>query len=251
MERIFNIGKIADFFQIPTATLRYWEEVGLIKPAKNKENDYREYSIDDLMTISDILFYKNLGLPLKQIKSMERTDVSDHKQLLESKRADLVNQRAEIDKRIQRLQHHLSAIDTLHEFEENPFQLTDIDTEYILPFELIEIDKLKQYIENPYLYSRVQHSDKISEERRGLAILRNQGCLIPEGQILWKKTGTQYVACLLKEEITDGFPNNLPQLLKKVQSEYHTGYIISRFLLCAQEGGKLYDFYKTYIEIEK
>ena len=90
MNQIFNIGKMADFFQIHASALRYWEEAGLITPVKNNENDYREYSVDDLMTVSDILFYKNLGLPLKQIHEIEKTDVSGHQKLLEEKMDDCI-----------------------------------------------------------------------------------------------------------------------------------------------------------------
>ena len=36
---------------------------------------------------------------------------------------------------------------------------------------------------------------------------------------------------------------------RQVQAEYTTGAVISRFLTCAQEKGKSYDFYQTYIEI--
>lgn len=251
MGQKFNIGKIADFFQLPASTLRYWEEAGLIKPAKNSENDYREYSADDLMTISDILFYKNLGLSLKQICEMEQTDISCHLQMLEENMGNLEQRKKEIDRQIQKLQYHLAAIHTLRELEKNPFQITEIDAECIVPFELVEIDKLKQYIQNPYLYSRIQHSSLPKEERRGLAVPLLPDNRISEEQVLWKKTNTdtQYVACLLKEEIAENFPNNLSDLLETVQMKYQTGYIISRFLLCAREDGKLYDFYKTCIEI--
>lgn len=64
----FQIGEISRFFDIPASTLRYWEDMGVLNPLKDCENHYREYTVEDLMTISDIIFYKNLGLPLKQIR---------------------------------------------------------------------------------------------------------------------------------------------------------------------------------------
>lgn len=249
MGQTFHIGEISDFFQVPASTLRYWEEAGLISPAKNCQNDYREYSVEQLMTISDVLFYKSLGLSLKQIGRMKQMEVPCHRQLLEKKTGELEQQKRQIDRQIQKLQYHLSAIDALHELEENPFQLTEIDTECIVPFELIEIEKLKQYIGNPYLYSRVQHSGCLEKERRGITIPLRQGNLLPPDQILWKKTETRYIVCLMKEEITKDYPNNLKTLLDTVLKSHKTGYIISRFLLCAQENGKQYDFYKTFIEI--
>lgn len=86
---------------------------------------------------------------------------------------------------MQKLGYHLSAIKALHESEESPYQFTEIDTECMVPFELIEIDKLKQYIGNPYLYSRVQHSRNPVEEHRGLTIPQQQAALLPPNQILY------------------------------------------------------------------
>ena len=50
----FQIGEISRFFNIPASTLRYWEDKGVLHPEKGIENRYREYTIEDLMTISEI-----------------------------------------------------------------------------------------------------------------------------------------------------------------------------------------------------
>lgn len=73
--------------------------------------------------------------------------------------------------------------------------------------------------------------------------------LFPKSSILWQKKVNRYVTFLLREEVTAGFPNNLYEHLSHIQESYRTGAIISRFLLCAQENGKIYDFYKTFVEI--
>ena len=84
-----------------------------------------------------------------------------------------------------------------------------------------------------------------------MTIPSEQRSLFPDTQVLWEKSRHRYVACLMKEEVTEGFPNNLSQLLSQIQKTYRTGFIISRFLLRAKENGKLYDFYKTFVEIEE
>lgn len=54
MDKKFQIGEIARFFDMPASTFRYWEEKGLLRPGKKTENQYREYAIEDLMTISEV-----------------------------------------------------------------------------------------------------------------------------------------------------------------------------------------------------
>ena len=54
----------------------------------------------------------------------------------------------------------------------------------------------------------------------------------------------------MREEVTAGFPNDLVEHLAYIQKSHRTGAIISRFLLCARENGKIYDFYKTFVELQ-
>lgn len=249
MDKRFHIGEISHFFDLPASTLRYWEDAGIVVSCKNAENNYREYTVADLMKLSDIIFYKNLGIPLKKIPTMEHSTPEEHESLFEAKIEELKDQQQQIQRRIEKLYSRLDAIHTLEELRLHPFTKTDIDTDYIVSFDLIEIEKLRQYMEDPYLYSRVQHSENIWTERRGLTVPAEQLSLFPKSEILWEKNNHTYIACLMKEEVTEGFPNNLHELLAHLQKAYRTGYIISRFLLCAQEDGKLYDFYKTFVEI--
>lgn len=67
-------------------------------------------------------------------------------------------------KRMQKLRYRMQAVEILDILKEQPYQETDIDTECIISFDLIERDKLRQYIENPYLYTRVQNSHSLSYE---------------------------------------------------------------------------------------
>lgn len=84
-----------------------------------------------------------------------------------------------------KLHNHLAAIETLGKLRQCPFSQAEIDTDCIVSFDLNEIDKLRRYMENPYLYSRVQHSDCLAIEHRGLTVPRVQRPDIPSDQILW------------------------------------------------------------------
>ena len=109
MEHTFRIGEIADFFDIPASTLRFWEEKKIITPLKNPENNYREYRISDLITLSDTIFYKNLGIPLKQICDMSRTTPEEHRLLFEEKVSELERQQWELLAQVQK-KHKTGAI---------------------------------------------------------------------------------------------------------------------------------------------
>ena len=216
---------------------------------KKYENQYREYTIEDLMTISDVIFYKNLGLQLKKICGMEVSTPKQHHELFAEKIVELERQQEMLTRRMKKLRYHMQAVEMLEMLNAQPYQQTDIDTDCVVSFDLIEKDKLRRYIENPYLYTRVQHSQSLPQEQRGITVSANMSSSFPETSILWRKQSTQYMTFLMKEEVTIGFPNDLSEHLAYIQESYCTGAIISRFLLCAQENGKTYDFYKTFVEL--
>ena len=249
MKNRFQIGEIAQFFHLPASTLRYWEDCGILTPEKNEENQYRAYTVPDLMTISDIIFYKSLGISLKDIRGIDKHTPSQQKQLFDEKMQELMEEQEQLQRRMEKMRRHITAVQTLEDLKRTAYQETDIDTDCIVSFDLIERDKLRRYIENPYLYSRVQHSDCLQEEQRGLTIPAHQACQFPSSQILWRKNSSTYLVCLMKEQVCAGFPNDLDQHLAHIQKTYRTGTVISRFLLCAQEDGKVYDYYKTFVEV--
>ena len=63
-----TVGEITEVLGITNETIRYYVKEGLIEPEKNPENNYWEYSSEDVLVISDILFYRYLGISLNNIK---------------------------------------------------------------------------------------------------------------------------------------------------------------------------------------
>lgn len=84
-------------------------------------------------------------------------------------------------------------------------------------------------------------------EARGLTIPKQLAADF-SGQVLWEKKAGKYLAFLLKEEVAPGFPNNLQAELQQLPCQ-PSGWIISRFLDCGEEDGRVYDYYKTFVEI--
>ena len=65
-----TVGEISKVLGLTTENIRYYVREGLIKPEKNKDNNYWEYSSDDVMYISDILFYRSMGISIDNIRKI-------------------------------------------------------------------------------------------------------------------------------------------------------------------------------------
>ena len=247
MEKTFRIGEIAEILGVPASRLRYWESVGLLDCGREAENQYRAYEAGDLMRISDLMFYRSLGLSIKSISEIDAMEGEGHEILCAAQESALEDQKLQLARQLQRLRRYTRALEVIRELRRIPFTDAQIDTACIVPFELVDAGVLRQYMDDPYLYSRVQDSSDLSRERRGLTVAPAAAAEYAEG--LWRHGGGRYVAGLMREEVRPGYPNDLPALLRAVQRRYQTGAVISRFLTRARENGTVFDFYKTYIEI--
>jgi len=65
-----TVGEIAKVLDLPSENIRYYVREGLIQPEKNTENNYWEYSSEDLLLITDILFYRDMGLSINSIRTI-------------------------------------------------------------------------------------------------------------------------------------------------------------------------------------
>ena len=73
---MFRIGEFSKITHVPGSQLRYYDEIGLLAPAKiNDLTGYRYYSAQQIPELSRILALKDLGLSLDQIKRMIQDDV--------------------------------------------------------------------------------------------------------------------------------------------------------------------------------
>lgn len=66
----FTVGDLARHAGVSVRTLHHYDSVGLLKPLRVAENGYRIYSWDDAMRLQEIMFYREVGLTLKEIQAI-------------------------------------------------------------------------------------------------------------------------------------------------------------------------------------
>lgn len=89
---MYTVKQLSDLAQVSVRTLHYYDEIGLLPPSQIGENRYRYYSDEALLRLQQILFYREIGLELMQIKDiLDRPDFNleralrSHKRVLQSK----------------------------------------------------------------------------------------------------------------------------------------------------------------------
>lgn len=70
MKKIYKIGEISKMYKISTRTIRYYEEVGLLKREEKKDTKYRYYNLEQLKKLKTILILRKLNISIKEIKEI-------------------------------------------------------------------------------------------------------------------------------------------------------------------------------------
>jgi DNA-binding transcriptional MerR regulator len=102
--RGLTVGAVARLAGITVRTLHHYDEIGLLSPSGRSEAGYRRYADADLERLQRILFYRELGFGLDQIKDAMTDGEADASAHLRQQHAMLLD-------RIARLQRMASAIE--------------------------------------------------------------------------------------------------------------------------------------------
>ena len=99
MEHTAN--KLAKMSGVSTRTLRYYDEIDLLKPMKVAPSGYRIYGQSEVDILQQILLYRELGFPLESIKILLSASGFDREKAFSNHLTDLKAKRKRLDTLIQ------------------------------------------------------------------------------------------------------------------------------------------------------
>ena len=95
-----TVHEISDLTGLSIRTLQYYDKTGLLKPAAYSEAGYRLYDESSLMKIQQIMLFRELEFPLKDIKTILDDPDFDKTKALEAQIELLKLKKEQIDKLI-------------------------------------------------------------------------------------------------------------------------------------------------------
>ncbi|MBO2536148.1 MerR family transcriptional regulator [Rummeliibacillus suwonensis] len=94
----YTIQQLAKLSGVTTRTLRYYDEIDLLKPFRLTDSSYRIYGEWEVQLLQQILLYRELGLKLEEIKEILCSSNFDIKSALLEHRKKLLKERTRIEK---------------------------------------------------------------------------------------------------------------------------------------------------------
>ncbi|UIO40809.1 MerR family transcriptional regulator [Brevibacillus brevis] len=93
----YTVQKLGLLAGVSTRTLRYYDEIDLLKPARINSSGYRIYGQLEVDRLQHILFYRELGVSLEEIKEILDSPTFDADRALWEHREKLLERRAQLD----------------------------------------------------------------------------------------------------------------------------------------------------------
>ena len=106
----YKVKELAELSGVSPRTLRYYDQIGLLKPEKNRENGYRLYQSKQVDRLQQILFYRRLGLSLENIKEILDAPDFDRQRSLEKHLSALLQQQEELGLLIKNVKQTLRSL---------------------------------------------------------------------------------------------------------------------------------------------
>lgn len=234
--------EVADLIGVSARTLHHYDDIGLISPKRSNDNEYREYTDEDISRLQQILFFKKLGFKLSRIKEIINNPDYDQEEALKMQKEMLIKEKEQLSTMIKTidltLQHLKGEIKMSNEdkfkgvdFSENPYEqearkrwgddAVDRSNEKLKQMDTTEAERrFNEIYEN---LAAVRHLDADSEEAqkeigRWYDFLNEVGEYTPE---MFKYLGDMYVEDERFTKNIDKYGSGLSDFMRRAMNEYY------------------------------
>lgn len=192
----YSVKQLADLAGVSVRTLHHYDQIGILKPATIKQNGYRVYGEKELLILQQIMFFKELDIPLEEIERILKLPNFDLQNALKEHRHLLLLKKKRLDGLVDTIDKTIKRINSKETMTSNDSQNAKSgrvpkDAELYNSFDTKEVD---QYAEEAK--QRWGHTEayKQSQERYGKMSQAEKDKVGAEGDKLMKE-----IAAAMKE----------------------------------------------------
>ena len=99
-----KVKAVSKLTGVSVRTLHHYNDIGLLIPDKLTEAGYRIYSDENIATLQQILFFRELGFALGKIKELLTSPAFDRQEAFELQRKMLIDKRQQLDEMIRTIE---------------------------------------------------------------------------------------------------------------------------------------------------
>ncbi len=141
-----TVKEVSEITGVSIRTLRYYDEIGLLKPTQLTAAGYRLYDNKALEKLQQIMFFRELEIPLTDIKKIMENPAYDREQILSTQKSLLEHKRNRINGIIELITDVLKGVNTMsfEAFNEDDVRIILDHTLENMPGEILA-EQIKKY----------------------------------------------------------------------------------------------------------
>lgn len=261
-DAIYHTGEVYNHLGFSRETLRYYEEIGLISPKREKYSQYREFGFYDMSHLMAIDFYKKRGFTPIQIKKLLKvTKSQEYKTILQEQMDTLKNDIDHLQEMLNRLEKAKDfydyATDKIGEFEIKTMP------SYYVQESISSVASFSEYREKVLKYLNLDNEDILSNMVRAITF-DETGCKgsgmyivmqLPSGnkENLFIKGGKCLYTTLIADNNDNTVIEKMFSLCHKWAKEHNVSlrgivYIFIRFVTLREQTDK--NYYEIWLPLK-
>lgn len=249
-ERKLHIGTVAKLYGVPISTLHYYEREGLLSPSHNYENNYSEYDMGEVCAeLGDILFFRSIGVPVKDVKRIRESLPEDIRKILLERHAEIVGEIEALGKKLEAIEKKVGFIDEIISADPDKFIECEIPFNRAVQARPNDKNFLDNYLRDLNRFVVVGKVDENGvEEFNCIAVDDDwQG----KGDIVFvKDKSARYMMSNCRMELYSR-KFDLSDYIDRLKARgLKTEQYICQFLInLCDENGTLYDYYRVWFKV--
>lgn len=261
---VYHTGDVYNYLGFTRETLRYYEEIGLISPKRDRDSQYREFDFYDMSHLMAIDFYRKRGFTPVEIKDLLKAAKSkEYEETLQKKIVYLQNEINHFQGMLMRLQE---AQDFYYYAEEKTgeFVIRTMPSYYVKE-SINSVESFNEYREKVLRYINLDNEDILSNMVRAITFdktgYKRSGMYIVNPLLKSDKSNKKLVLeggkCLCTTLIADNNDNTVMEKMFVLCHEWAVEhqmsfrgvvYIFIRFVILNEQTDK--NYYEVWIPLK-
>lgn len=249
-----GIAETARLLRIPQSTLRYYEEEGLVAPSRTEGSGYRKYSVLSLIELGDVLSYRAIGVPVKEIKRLMESPVEETASAVDCAIEDTIEEIQSLGKTLERLSLFNQRIRKFYMVRSQGRRFVSCpEIERLYPFGMKEESSLQTYLDDLVSSYCILIEDAVAAEAYvDCSTKKSAGW--EDAEPVWSgdvREG-EYLECLVRTDYCYAQRNDIDEHVAYLRTlGKEPGFVVAKYLTFdySEEDGKRYDYYQAWIQI--
>ena len=249
----YSIGEISKLFNIPKSKIRYWEEKEIFLPRRNNENDYRLFNLQSTIELLDVIFYRDLNVPIQKMKHFHSLSPEKIYSILEDTEQEVYFELSELQRKLEGIANRKEQLESLFALKNRGYLEEELQIEKVVTVDMGDPKDLQVQLE--FLSNFTLYKKNLKDEFFQMGISVSSQYEKNEKVVIWEKSSNQkkrYITCLLEADSETLMINNLKEHEKELKSKgiLVKSVIASYLATASDELEHSVDYYKAWLEVE-